>query len=912
MNFTENWTGKGSEKSDTQKFWLELIRDVLGYQYPEDIIDFEDPVQLEHKSFIDAYIPSTKIIIEQKSFDIDLSKSQTQSDGTALTPFQQAKRYYDWLPVSKRGRYILVCNFQELRIHDMETPKAPPEILALNDFTHDNLAFLVNPEETLPHEVALSIRAGRLVGKLYDALRERYINPDDEASQRSLNVFCVRLVFLLYAEDSNLFKKSQFHDYLKPRALTARDAMRKLFDVLSQQEEQRDPYLEADLKAFPYVNGGLFEEKNIELPQLDGEPLRIILEDMSEGFDWSGISPTIFGAVFESTINEKIRHKEGMHYTAIENIHKVIDPMFMEELTEKAEAVLGMKSSAEKTKQLRKFQNELAELTFFDPACGSGNFLTETYLSLRRLENRIIAELSGPQITFAFSESETAIKISILQFYGIEINDFAASVAKTALWIAEAKMWNETRSITQYCGELLPLKTYDRIKKANALRMDWKEFLPKSGKIYIISNPPFLGYSVRDKEQKEDIARLFTDEKGKPHTFCGKMDYVSGWYYKASELLDDTRIKAAFVSTNSITQGEQVTYLFKTLYEKFGIAIDFAHEGFVWDSEATEKAHVHIVVIGIVGKNGPARLRRLYTSKGLKLAENINFYLVPGRNVFAEPTTKPLSPNARKLITGNMPADGGHLIINEEDYEDFITREPKAAKYIKRYMMGKDFINDIVRYCLWLVGASPQEIRDMPLVYERVKAVKELRLKSSQKKLADTSYLFRETRNPEHYLAIPNTSSEKRYYVPMGWLDDSVIPGNEIRVLPDATLYEFGILTSRVHMGWMRRVCGRLKSDYRYSKNIVYNTFAWPEPSPKQRAKIEACAQKILDARSLYPDNSFASLYDDLLMPIELRKAHRENDAAVCRAYGWPEDIEEEEIVSRLFDLYDKLKENHA
>ena len=889
-----------SEKSDTQKFWLGLLRDVLSLEKPEEYIEFEKTVELSHKSFIDAYIPSTGIVIEQKSQSVNLDAPAKQSDGTLATPFEQAKRYRDWLPASEQGRYIVVCNFRELRIHDMETPKAPPRVLQVEHVRQENLSFLINSKREQTREEKISLEAGRLVGRLYRAVQAKYLNPDNEASQKSLNVFCVRIVFLLYAEDSGLFKKGQFHDYLRVRKRFARDAFRKLFVVLNQKPEERDPYLEADLQAFPYVNGGLFSGSDIELPQLDGEPLRIILEEMSEGFDWSEISPTIFGAVFESTLNPATRHSGGMHYTSVENIHKVIDPLFMDELNAEANILIKQPPSSTRTRRLRNFQKRVSKITFFDPACGSGNFLTESYLSLRRLENRIITELAGSQIRFAFSREETPIQVKISQFIGIEINDFAVSVAKTALWIAESQMWNETRTIIHLSEDFLPLKSEGNIIEDNALHVDWLSLLPTSGQVYIMGNPPFLGYSMQNGDQKKDILSLYS---------FGKLDYVAGWYYKASEMVQDTRVRASFVSTNSITQGEQVTYIFKTLHERFGIGIDFAHQTFVWNSEASDKAHVHVVIIGFDTIKEEGKLRRLYTSEGLKLVENINFYLVAAPNDFAESTTKAVSKQAPAIMGGNRPADGGHLIIEAEDYEDFIKREPKAKPYIKRYMMGREFINNLPRYCLWLVGISPKELRSMPLVMERVKACREDRLKGAadRRKLADTPHLFRETLNPKRYIAIPVVSSEEREYIPMGWLDDTVIPGNKLYTIPDANLYHFGILTSRVHMAWMRRVCGRLKSDYSYSKTIVYNTFAWPCPTEEQRKRIELTAQGILDARAQHPECSFADLYDDTAMPLDLRNAHRENDAAVCCAYGWAEDISDEEIVQRLFVLFHEL-----
>ncbi|MBQ7733632.1 MAG: class I SAM-dependent DNA methyltransferase [Synergistaceae bacterium] len=901
---TDSKTANITEKSDTQIFWLGLLRDVLGIEYPEKYIEFEKRVEIQHMSFIDAYIPSTGVIIEQKGPDVNLDTPLKHSDGSTLTPFEQAKRYYDWLPRSQKGQYIITCNFHELRIYDMETPKAPPTIIMTDKITKDNLAFIVNQGRTLPHEVELSIRAGELVSKLYDSILERYIKPDDKDSLRSLNVFCVRLVFLLYAEDSGLFAKSQFHDYLKSRETTARDSLKKLFAVLNQEADERDPYLEADLKAFPCVNGGLFEADNIELPQIGGEPLRIILDEMSEGFDWSGISPTIFGAIFESILNSETRHSGGMHYTSIENIHKVIDPLFLDDLHKEFE-------TCHTPAELKKLQKKIAALKFFDPACGSGNFLTETYLSLRRLENRILAALpKSEQIYFTESKTYTPIRVSISQFYGIEINDFAVNVARTALWIAESQMWDETREIVLFFGERLPLKNENHIIERNALRVDWKNFLPSTEKIYIIGNPPYMGYSNQSKRQKEDILLSFIDENGKPYKTAGKIDYVAGWYFKASEMVQDSRVKAAFLSTNSITQGEQVSYVFKTLHERFGIEIDFAHQSFIWDSEATDKAHVHCVIIGFSVGND-SQLKRLYTHEGLRLVDNINFYLVPGPNVFAEPINKALCKEAKPMRRGSQPTDDGNLLLTADEMLELVAANPIAKKFIRPFMMGADFIQRKPRYCLWLVNANPDEIMKCPKVTERVKAVRDFRLASKKpatQRKAETPTLFDErVECMTNYIAIPKTSSENRFYIPIDWLDNSVIPGDALRIIPDATLYDFGILTSRVHMAWMRAVCGRLEMRYSYSNTIVYNTFAWPSPTKRQCLKIESTAQMILDARALYPDSSLAALYNDMFMPPELRKAHRLNDSAVCEAYGWPSDISEDEITARLFRLYHQL-----
>ena len=891
------------EKSDTQKFWLTLIRDIFGVINPEDYIDFEKSVAIEHVKFIDAYIPSTGIIIEQKSTGKNLDEA-----------FKQAKNYYDWLPFSQRGRYILTCDFNEIHVHDMEAPTKQPTIVSVSEASRDNLAFLITPGQTLPIEIAISVKAGELIQKLYKALlaslneavKESNYRTKEEYHERYnkgleyINIFCVRLVFLLYAEDSGLFPKSQFHDYIAPRAIMASEAFLNLFDVLNTEVHKRDIYQDEALKEFPFVNGGLFNKK-VKIPQLDENTKDIIIHDMAEEFNWSGISPTIFGAIFEATLNSETRKIQGMHYTSVNNIHKVIDPLFLDELTNTLEALLSEPVSYERTQKLLAFQNKLASLKFLDPACGSGNFLTESFISLRILENQIIAAIPD--------ENKPPVKVSIHQFHGIESHDFAVNVAKTALWISDHQMWKATQEIYNTHDNPLPLKDYDGIEEGDALNSDllitgWN--IKHEDMLYIMGNPPFVGYSQQTPSQKDEVKKTFKN---------GKVDYVSCWFMLAADYVQDKNTKAAFVATNSITQGEQPAYVFNVIRERLHIKIDFAHQPFVWKNELPDPkkmAHVHIVIIGF--SSNPPELRKLYTPEGLKLVKNINFYLTDGPDDdIAESTDKPISPNVPEMLLGNLPRDGGHLIIELEDYDEFIRREPKAAKYIKLYIGANEFINNLQRYCLWLVDASPQEIKDMPLVHARVKEVKEFRQASTReatRKLANTSWLFAEIRQPNsNYIIVPRTSSEGRKYIPMGFMTPDVIASNAVSIIPDATLYHFGILTSRVHMAWMRRVCGRLKSDYRYSSDMVYNTFAWPSPTKKQRAKIEMTAQAILDARENIHGSSFAAMYDDSLMPSELRKAHEENDRAVCRAYGWDEDISENEIVNELFKLYHELTE---
>ena len=913
--FAADWAGKGYEKGHSQTFWLALLSKVYGVAEPDKFITFEDQIMLDHTSFIDGFIPSTHVLIEQKGIGKDLNKPIKQSDGSLLTPFQQAKRYAAELPYSQRPRWIVTCNFAEFHVYDMERPTGEAEVIKLADLEKEyyRLQFLVDTgDENVRKEMEISLQAGELVGVLYDALLKQYKDPGDQETLKSLNMLCVRLVFCLYAEDAGIFGgHGMFHNYLQAHQSEARRALIDLFKVLDTKPEDRDPYMDDDLAAFPYVNGGLFANESIIIPRLDEAIVDLILNRASADFDWSAISPTIFGAVFESTLNPETRRAGGMHYTSIENIHKVIDPLFLDGLKEELETIKEITVDRTRDAKLRSFQMRLAGLTFLDPACGSGNFLTETYISLRRLENEVLFLLQRGQIAFGDGGAFNPIQVSIGQFYGIEINDFAVTVAKTALWIAESQMMKETEDIVHMSLDFLPLKSYANIAEGNALRLDWEGIVSKYELDYIMGNPPFVGYSLQSEEQKDDILSIYVDEKGKPYKTSGKIDYVSGWYFKAAQLMQNTAIRTAFVSTNSITQGEQVAGVWKPLYDRFGIHIDFAHRTFRWDSEASLKAHVHCVIVGFsIAEN--QQKKRLYTSERMQIVENINAYLLDAPLVFVESRNRVIA-DVPKMVYGNKPVDGGNLIIEASEYDDFIKREPLAQKYIKRLVGAREFINGELRWCLWLVGVSPAELRHMPAVMERIEKVKKMRENSPDegaRKLALTPAQFRETNNPPSAIVVPCHSSQNRRYVPMDFIDDSIVVTNAVLFIPAASIYHFGILTSNVHMAWMRAVCGRLKSDYRYSKDVVYNNFPWPTPTDEQKAKIEQTAQAILDARALYPDCSLADLYDEVAMPPELRKAHQQNDRAVMQAYGF--DIKtttETTCVADLMRMYQALTE---
>lgn len=908
--FAEYWKDRGDEKSDSQSFWLALVRDVLGVSEPEKFILFEERVKLDHTSFIDGHIPSTHVLIEQKKKGLNLRSPIRQSDGTLLNPFQQAQRYSAALPYSQRPRWIITCNFEEFLIYDMEKPTGEPESILLKDLPKEyyRLQFLVEEKNELLHrEEQISIQAGELVGKLYDAILKQYVDPTDKKTLHSLNILCVRIVFCLYAEDSGIFGEHlKFHNYIKKIAEKdvddVREALIKLFRVLDQPLDKRDPYLKAELASFPYVNGGLFADENIEIPNFTQDIVDLLLRKASENFDWSQISPTIFGAVFESTLNPETRRSGGMHYTSIENIHKVIDPLFLDELREEFEQIKALKVPKIRNDKADAFREKLSKLTFFDPACGSGNFLTETYISLRRLENEALMLVTGGQMMLGL---DGIIKVSIGQFYGIEINDFAVTVAKTALWIAESQMMRETEEIMKVNLDFLPLKSYANIIEGNALRTDWETIVPKDKLNYIMGNPPFVGARLMDKDQKDDLFDVF----GSKWKNAGNLDYVSCWYKKAADLMKGTHIRTALVSTNSVSQGESVAILWKPLFEE-GVHIDFAHRTFRWDSEASIKAHVHCVIIGFsIAPFYKAKV--IYSAERPLIVDNINAYLVDADNVFVESRTNPLC-DIPKIGIGNKPIDGGFYLFTEEEKNEFIRKEPQSEKWFRPWIGSHEFINRYFRYCLWLGECPPNELRKMPECLKRVQAVRDYRLSSPSVgtvKLADTPTRFHVENMPKgNYIVVPEVSSERRKYIPMGFLDPYVLSSNLVKVIPNAEIYHFGVLTSNVHMAWVRAVCGRLKSDYRYSKDIVYNNFPWCNPTAEQKKKIEETAQAILDARALYPDCSLADLYDEVAMPPELRKAHQANDKAVMQAYGfWGKLNTESACVAELMKMYQRL-----
>jgi len=917
-NFYNRWRGReASEKSETHPFWLELLTDVYGMDRATEKIIFEREVVVDgNTKFIDAYLPETKVLIEQKSGGISLDKALFQSGGKPMTPYEQAKRYWDNLPFDERSRWIITCNFREFYIYDMNAIGTEPQKIQLSNLMNDyhRLNFLVDDQTVvLSREMAVSMQAGDIVGELYDALIAQYIHPDDPHTLKSLNALCVRLVFCLYAEDAGLFgRRGLFNDYLKRFDIRdLRRAMKDLFTVLDTPADKRDPYMDPALSAFPFVNGGLFADEDIEIPNFTDTIRDLLITKASAEFDWSAISPTIFGAVFESTLNPVTRREGGMHYTSIENIHKVINPLFLDDLKAEFSDIQKLTVLKTRARRLEDFQNRLASLRFLDPACGSGNFLTESYLALRRLENEVLREKmicekgqEAGQIVIGAGPINP-IKVSISQFYGIEINDFAVTVARTALWIAESQMLKETEDVVHTNIDFLPLKSYATIREDNAVTMDWNAVVPREKLDYIMGNPPFVGARVMNAEQKRDINQVFAGWRN-----AGNLDYVACWYKKAADYMANTPIQAALVSTNSVTQGESVANLWQPLFAA-GVTINFAHRTFRWDSEAKIKAHVHCVIVGF-STVPTGRPKVIYEDgRGIEVS-HINAYLADAPDVFVSSRSTPLC-DVPEIGIGNKPIDGGNYLFTREEMEAFIRREPRSAQWFKPWYGSREFIHRAPRYCLWLGECPPGELLKMPECLKRVDAVRDFRLASESAgtvRLAERPTHFHVENMPEgQFILIPKVSSQKRRYIPIGFMDSTALCGDAVFLMPHATLYHFGILTSNVHNGWMRMVCGRLKSDYRYSKDVVYNNFPWPTPTAEQKAQIEATAQGILDARALYPDSSLADLYGEHmnLFP-ELVLAHRANDRAVMKTYGFDfKTMSEGACVTALLKLYQKL-----
>lgn len=925
--FIERWKNRGEEKKDSQSFWLDLLEHVYGIENAVDYITFEDNVLIDKTSFMDGYISKTNVLIEQKSKNKSLKKAIKQSDGTLLTPFQQAKRYSANLPYSKRPRWIITCNFKEFYVYDMENPNFEEEVIRLEDLEKDyyRLDFLIDKNnEHIEKEAKVSMKAGEIVGKIYESLLKQYKNPKDPDSLKSINQLCVRIVFCLYAEDSGIFgRKNMFYDYLVDfETRFFRNAIIDLFQVLNTPVSLRDPYLDEKLNEFPYVNGGMFSENNIEVPQFTDELRDLILNNASHDFDWSYISPTIFGSVFESTLNPEIKREGGMHYTTIQNIHKVIDPLFLNELREELDEIKKTKQTKTLKNKLIGFQKKLSELTFFDPACGSGNFLTETYISIRRLENEAIKLIKGENIILDVEESN--IQVHLNQFYGIEINDFAVSVAKTALWIAEYQMMEETKNIIYSNEDFLPLKSYTNVIEGNAIEIEWKNLSKSKTFDYILGNPPFVANNGRvSAEEAHSIGTMNEKQKSERISLFGKkggvLDYVSCWYKKAANYIQKTNTKCAFVSTNSICQGQQVLPLWEDLLEN-DIKINFAHTSFKWNNDSNKSATVYVVIIGFSVKKNKEPI--LYFPNGtFKKVKQINPYLIPAENVLIGKSRSPISSDAPLMLRGSQPTDNGNLILTTKEKNELIKEEPKVEQWIRPFSMGGDFIEGKEKYCLWMPNINPKTLLNLPVTLKRVEKVREFRQKSRKKatqKKAETPYRFDEVKvpNSDEYIAVPIVSSGNRKYVPIGFVKNGMIPGNKLFYISDGGLYEFGVLISNVHTAWLEVVGAKYGPSYSYSNTIVYNNFPWPKPTKELRTQIEKTAQKIIEAREKYKDSTLADMYGKYMyLYPELMTAHQNNDKAVMEAYNFTKIenetktwLTESETIAELFSLYAKLK----
>lgn len=911
--------GSNNEQQDTQKFWVDLLINVLDIPSNtiDSFVDFERKVRGRR---IDVFVSDHNFLCEQKSWGIDLDKPEPKNGGME-TPLQQAMWYARHLPYSERPRWVMTCNFGTFRLYDLdnERPEDTVQEFSLEELPDSLylLSFLTSNETSRLHkEQQLSIEAGAYVSRLYDALAKQYhhIEEKDERAQeeqRSLNVLITRIIFLLYAEDADLLQSHQaFGRYCEGDPAKLRRKLVDLFETIDTPLEQRDEYMDEDLAAFPYVNGGLFADSSIIVPQMTPEILEAIT-DASQDFDWREISGVIFGGVFEGTLNPETRHAGGMHYTSVENIERCLRPLFLDELWDELHEAEGERTAAKRKQALARLHDKVASITIGDPACGSGNFLTEAYRQLRTIENRIIEDELSDETGNAGQTSlviaqDSPVRVSLDQLYGIEINDFAVSVAKTALWITEEQMLRKTQEIyVDYDFDFLPLRSLSNLHEGNALKTDWSEVFPDD-LTYLVGNPPFLGARNQSKEQKAELLEVFDGAKN-----AGNIDYCGAWYMKAARFTQGKRTRCALVSTNSICQGEQVANLWKPLHD-LGIHIDFAHNTFRWDNEAADKAHVFCVIVGFSRENCEKRLYVHDTPDAAevkKAAKSINAYLSDAPDAFIWNRNKPIC-DVPKIGIGNKPIDGGFYLFADEEKTDFLNKEPGAESYFHRWIGSREFLHGESRWCLYLGDAAFAELKELPRCRERIEAVREYRLASKSaptRKLADRPAHFHVENMPKgNSIVVPKVSSERRRYIPMGFVGPETLCSDLVFLIPNASLYHFGVLQSQFHNAWMRTVAGRLKSDYRYSGGIVYNNFVWPEPTVSQREEVERCAQAVLDARDAQEGATLADMYDpknETFFP-ELMAAHRALDAAVEAAYGVDFGGDEEKIVAHLFNLY--------
>ena len=880
INFSKEWEKEQREHAESQSFWNDFFN-IFGISRKR-VASFEEPVKKlgEQRGRIDLFWKGT-LLVEHKSRGKDLAKAYTQ-----------AMDYFPGLKEAELPKYILISDFETFKLYDLEEDKNYE--FTLNELYKNVHLFGFIAGYTKHKVVAedpINIQAAQMMGKLHDKLK------DVGYDGHPLELFLVRLLFLGFAEDTSIFEKRAFLEFLENK--TSEDGsdlgskLTELFQVLNTPFEKRLKNLDESLATFPYVNGKLFEEF-LPIPSFDSKMREILLECCY--LDWSKISPAIFGSLFQSIMDKEHRRNLGAHYTSEANILKLIRPLFLDELYEKFEKVKKNK------KQLAEFHKELSTLHFLDPACGSGNFLIIAYRELRILELEILKILYSENVL----DISSIVWCDVDQFHGIEVEEFPAQIAQVAMWLIDHQM---NMMISEHFGQYfvrLPLKKSANIVHANSLQISWEDVISKEKLTYILGNPPFIGKQLQNKEQKDDMARIFNKVQG-----AGVLDYVTAWYLKASKYIQDTNIKVAFVSTNSIVQGEQVGILWKELFSNYGIKIHFAHQTFNWSNEAKSNAAVHVVIIGFAQFDSTNK--RIFEYENIKSnaheksAKNINAYLVEGDDIVIEKRRKPLC-NVLNIIKGNYYAKSEGLIIEEKDLDYLVKNEPNAKKWIKLLIGADEFINNRKRYCLWLVDCPPDELRKMPLVMERVNRVREDRLKSTDKGMQNLAPIrFRETNNPDKCIVIPVVSSEKRPYIPIGFIDKNTISTNGNLIIPNGDLFLFGQLTSLMHMAWVKYTCGRLKSDYRYSKDLVYNNYPFPKNvSEKQKKAVEEKAQNVLDIRASFSDCSLADLYDPLSMPPNLKKAHQELDKAVDNCYGSKSFKNDKERIEFLFGLYEE------
>jgi hypothetical protein len=884
LKFSKEWADTSNEEADAKPFLVEFFN-VFGIS-SKRVSTFEHRVKkLDDKDgYIDLLWKGT-ILIEMKSRGKNLDKA-----------FEQAKDYLHGLKEHELPKYILISDFENFRLHDLEEKKTIE--FKLNDLVNNvqHFGYLLGYQKKVYKEQdPANIKAAELMGKLHDRLEEIGY------TGHPLEVYLVRLLFCLFAEDTTIFEKQQFQEYIEQRTnidgsdLAAK--LQELFQVLNTPKDKRFKNLDEQLADFPYVNGKLFEE-NLPTASFDSKMRQALLD--CTYIDWSKISPAIFGSMFQSVMNPKERRNLGAHYTSETNILKLIKPLFLDELWKEFENIKDNKN------KLGEFHRKISTYKFLDPACGCGNFLIITYRELRLLELEVLRALnkSGQRVI----DVSSIILIDVDQFYGIEYEEFPARIAEVAMWLIDHQM---NMLISNEFGQYfvrLPLKKAAQIHHADALETDWENVVSKNELSFIIGNPPFIGSKIMKQNQRDQIVKQFDNVEG-----SGVLDYVSGWYIKAAKYILNTKIKVAFVSTNSIVQGEQTSILWEPMISKYNVKIHFAHRTFKWSNEAKGNAAVFCVIVGFANYDTPNK--SIFEYEDIKgeaheiKVKNINTYLVDAKDIVIKKRTTPLC-NVPKMSFGNMPLDGGNLILSDEEKIEFLKIEPNAEKYILPLVSAFEFLNGKKRWCLWLVNAEPSELKQLPEVLKRVEAVRKFRLDSvapSTQKFAATPTLFRDRNRPDTFIVVPRVSSENRPYIPFGFFDKNSIVSDTCMSIPNGNKYHFGVLMSKMHMAWVKYICGRLKSDFRYSKDIVYNNYPWPEnPNEKQIGAIEKATEKVLEAREHFPNSSLADLYSPLTMPEQLVKAHNELDKAVDLAYRPQAFTSEANRMEFLFGLYEK------